>query len=194
MNEIKLIDRCLKKDKKAWDLFVQQYSKLIYWAIRKRSAASSFELSQDDINCIFQQVFLSILEGNKLLQLKDGKAIAGWLTIIAFNKTVDFMRRRIRDNKRLIPDMPILSSSNFEQELFHRDLLNVISNIIDTLPSKEKIVISLNLLKGRTHKEIAGIINIPVNTVSTIIARTKEKLKKELVKQGIKNLIENKHR
>ncbi len=188
MNEIKLINRCLKKDKKAWDLFVQKYSKLIYWAIRKRSAASSFELSQDDINCIFQEVFLSILEGNKLLQLKDAKAIAGWLAIIAFNKTVDFMRRRIRDNKRLIPDMPMLSSSNFKQELFHRDLLNVISNIVDTLPSKEKIVISLNLLKGRTHKEIAGIINIPVNTVSTTIARTKEKLKKELVKQGIKNL------
>ena len=187
MNEIKLISRCLKKDKKAWDLFVQRYSKLIYWAIRKRSAASSFELSQNDIDYIFQEVFLSILEGDKLLQLKDSKAIPGWLVIIASNKTVDFMRRRIRDNERLIPDMPILSSSDFKQELVHRDLLNTISNIIDRLPSKEKIIISLNLLKGRTHKETAGIINIPVNTVSTIIARTKNKLKKELAKQGIKN-------
>ena len=194
MNEIKLISRCLKKDKKAWDLFVQKYSKLIYWAIRKRSTASNFELSQDDIDCIFQEVFLSILEGDKLRQLKDSKAITGWLAIIAFNKTIDFMRRRIRENERLIPDTSILSSSNFKQELFHRDLLNVISNIIDTLPSKEKIIISLNLLKGRTHKEIAGIISMPVNTVSTTIARTKSKLKKELTKQGISNLSESKPR
>ena len=188
MNEIKLINRCLKKDKKAWDLFVQKYSKLIYWAIRKRSAASSFECSQDDVDCIFQEVFLSILEDNKLVQLKDAKAITGWLAIITFNKTVDFMRRRIRDRGRLIPDIPVLSSSNFEQELLHRDLLDVISNIINMLSCKEKIIISLNLLKGRTHKEIAGIMNISVNTVSTTIARTKEKLKKELIRQGIKNL------
>lgn len=194
MNEINLIDRCLKKDKKAWDLFVQKYSKLIYWAIRKRSAASSFELGQDDIDCIFQEVFLSILENNKLLQLKDVKAIAGWLAIIAANKTIDFMRRRIRDRERLIPDMPVLSSGNFEQELFHNDLLSVISDIIDTLSPKKKIIISLNLLKGRTHKEIAGIMNIPVNTVSTTIARTKEKLKKELTKQGISSLSEDKSR
>tara|TARA_B100000315_G_scaffold222025_1_gene225818 strand:- start:1160 stop:1726 length:567 start_codon:yes stop_codon:yes gene_type:complete len=188
MDKIKLINRCLKKDKKAWDLFVQKYSKLIYWAIRKRLAASSFESSQDDIDCIFQEVFLSILDGDKLIQLKDGKAIAGWLAITAFNKTVDFMRRRIRDRERLIPDMLVLSSSNFKQEILYGDLLNVVSDIIDMLPFRKKMIISLNLLKGRTHKEIAGIMNIPVNTVSTTIARAKDKLKKELTKQGIKNL------
>lgn len=188
MNEIELIRRCLQKEKKAWDVFVRKYSKLIYWAIRKRLNASGFKFSQDDIDGIFQDVFLSILEGDKLGQLKDPKIIPGWLAIIASNKTVDFMRCKIKEDKKLVIEMPVLKDDKFEEELYKRDLLNVLGNIIDTLPAKEKIVISLNLIEGRTHKEIAEITAMPVNTVSTIIARTKEKVKKGLERVGLKDL------
>lgn len=184
----KIIEGCLNKDKKSWDIFVQRYSKLIYWAIRKRLAVSSFESSQDDIDCIFQEVFVSILNGGKLFQLKDIKTIATWLAVIASNKTVDFMRCKIKEGKRLVIEMPVLKDDKFEEELYKRDLLNVLGNIIDTLPIKEKIVISLNLIEDRTHKEIAEITTMPVNTVSTIIARTKEKVKKGLEKMGLKDL------
>ena len=184
----KIIEGCLKKDKKSWDIFVQKYSRLIYWAIRKRLSGSGFSFNQDDIDCIFQEVFVSILNGGKLFQLKDIKTIASWLAVVASNKTIDFMRRKIKEDKRLVVEMPVLKDDKSEQELYKRDLLNVLGSIIDTLPIKEKIVISLNLIEGRTHKEIAEITAIPVNTVSTIIVRAKEKVKKELGKMGLKDL------
>jgi len=188
MNELELIKRCLQKEKKAWDVFVQKYSKLIYWAIRKRLNASGFKFNQDNIDGIFQEVFLSILEGDKLHQLKDPKIIPGWLAMIASNKTVDFMRRVIREDKRLVVDMPVLKDDNFRQELQQRDLFDLIGNSINSLSAKAKIAISFNLLQGRTHKEIANIMNIPANTVSTIIVRAKEKLKQDLERKGIKDL------
>ena len=188
MEVYKIIEGCLKKDKKVWDIFVQKYSRLIYWAIRKRLSGSGFSFNQDDIDCIFQEVFVSILNGGKLFQLKDIKTIASWLAVVASNKTIDFMRRKIKEDKRLVVEMPVLKDDKSEQELYKRDLLNVLGSIIDTLPIKEKIVISLNLIEGRTHKEIAEIIAVPVNTVSTVIARAKEKVKKELEKRGLKDL------
>ncbi|MCQ9207996.1 MAG: sigma-70 family RNA polymerase sigma factor [Omnitrophica bacterium] len=188
MNELELIKRCLKKDKKAWDIFVQQYSKLIYWAIRKRLTASGFKLDQDDINSIFQEVFLSILEGDKLRKLKDAQTIPGWLAIIASNKTVDFMRRAISDERRFVSDMPVLTEDKFKQKLYRRDLIDIVGSLINNLPAQVKIIISLNLLEQRTHKEIAAMMNIPINTVSTIIARTKQKLKEELERKGIADL------
>ena len=188
MNEIELIKRCLQKEKKAWDVFVQKYSKLIYWAIRKRLNTSGFKFDQDSINGIFQEVFLSILEGGKLGQLKDPKIIPGWLAMIASNKTVDFMRRTIREDRRLVVDMPVLKDDNFRQELHQRDLFDLIGSSINSLSDKAKIVISFNLLQGRTHKEIANIMNMPANTVSTLIARAKEKLKQDLERKGIKDL------
>jgi len=188
MNELELIKRCLQKEKKAWDIFVQKYSRLIYWAIRKRLSISSFKFSQDGIDSIFQEVFLSILEGDKLRQLRDAKMIPGWLAMIASNKTVDFMRRTIREDRRLVVDMPVLKDDNFKQELQQRDLIDLIGSSINGLSDKAKIVISFNLLQGRTHKEIANIMNIPANSVSTIIARAKEKIKQDLERKGIKDL------
>lgn len=187
MEEVQLIERCLKKDKKAWDIFVQKYSKLIYWAIRKRLGVSSFEYSQDDIDCIFQEVFLSILSGDKLLQLRNMKTIVSWLAVMTSNKTVDFMRRKIRETKRLVLNPPELKDDRHIQDLFDKDLLNIVNETMNVLSSKEKVIISLNLIENRTHKEISKILCLPVNTVSTVIARTKEKLRKELDKKGIKN-------
>ncbi|MBL7085122.1 MAG: sigma-70 family RNA polymerase sigma factor [Candidatus Omnitrophica bacterium] len=188
MNELELINRCLKKEKKAWDIFVQKYSRLIYWAIKKRLVASSFRFDQDDVNCIFQEVFLLILAEDNLQQLKDVKTVSGWLAAIASNKALDFMRHRIREDRRLVPDIPVLKDDKFKQELHRRDLRNLISTVINTLSPKEKIIISLNLIENRTHQEISEIVGISINTVSTTIARSKEKLKKELQRKGIKYL------
>lgn len=188
MNELELIKRCLEKEKKAWDVFVQKYSKVIYWAIRERLSASGFKFVQDDINGIFQEVFLSILEGDRLRQLKDAKTISGWLAMIASNKTIDFMRRAIRQDNRLVSEEPVLKDDNFEQELYRRDLLEAIGSSINALSARARLIMSFNLLQGRTHQEIAGIMNMPVHTVSTVIARAKEKLKQDLERKGITNL------
>jgi len=188
MNELELIKRCLKKEKKAWDIFVQKYSKLIYWAIRKRLTVSGFELRQDEIDVIFQEVFLAILEGGTLRQVKDAQTIPGWLASIASNKTVDFMRRAIRDERRFVSDIPVLTDDKFKQNLYRRDLADTVGSLINNLPAQVKTIISFSLLQQRTHKEIAAMMNISINTVSTTIARTKQKLKDELERKGIADL------
>jgi len=128
------------------------------------------------------------LYGNKLAQIRDTKMIASWLAVTASNETVDFMRREIKQNKRFISELPEIKDNRFKEELGQRESLELFEHLVSNLSSKEKIVISFNLIESRTHREIAGIIGIPINTVSTIIARTKEKLKKELVRKGLKDL------
>ncbi len=187
MNELELIKRCLKKEKKAWDVFVRKYSRVIYWAIKRRLGLSGFRFNQDDINGIFQEVFLSILENDRLRQVKDARTISGWLAMLAANKTIDFMRYASYEKGKLVAGMPVLKDDNLEQELQHRDLLEAIGNSINKLSAKARVVISLNLLEGRSHQEIAGMMNLSVNTVSTTIARSKEKLKQDLETKGIKD-------
>ena len=178
MNEAELINRCRQKDKKAWDVFVQRYSKLIYWSIRKRLSASGFGAKQEDIESIFQEVFLSILEGDKLQQVKDAKTLPAWLAVIGANKTVDFIRSKIRQERKMELNSSILKDADSKQELETKDLINAIGNAINSLSAREKVIISLNLFEGKTHKEIAAIIDMPTNTVSVIIYRVKEKIKK----------------
>lgn len=185
MDEAEIIRRCLNKDKKAWNIFIKKYSRLVYWAIRKRLAVSGFTYNEADIEDIFQEVFLALFKGNKLSQLKNAKFLPGWLSMTASNKTVDFMRQKVRLEQNLVFARPVFRDDTFQQELFNQDAIAEVKEIINTLSDKEKVIISLNLLEGRTHKETAQITGIPINTVSTVVSRTKEKLKIELEKRGV---------
>ena len=187
MKDSELIKRCTKKDKKAWSLFIDRYSRLIYWAIRKRLTRSGFYHDEADVEDIFQEVMLAILKGDKLLQLKDLKYLPGWLSIAASNKTVDYMREKLSSKQGLVVDIPEFIDDTFAHGLLEKDTISLIKEVIKALSDKERIVISLNILENRTHKEIAQMAKMPVNTVSTIIARTKEKIKKELKKKGLEN-------
>jgi len=184
MNDAELIKRCLSKDKKAWNLFIQKYSRLIYWAIQKRLSLSGFSCNQADIEDIFQDVFVTILRDNKLLQLKNAQYLAGWLSMIASSRAVDFMRRKAHREHSLVVDPPALKDITLTQQLSDRDFAAQIKEIVASLSDRERIIISLNVLEGKTHKEIAHIVGSPINTISTVIARTKEKIKNKLRKRG----------
>jgi len=130
-SESELIKGCLDKQKKTWDIFVQKYSKLIYWAIRKRLAHSGFQFNQDDVGEIFQEVFLSILNSDKLRQIKNPKTITGWLVVISSNKAVDFMRGKIRRDQRIAINDSEGKDDNLRQELCRRDLALLIDSIVN---------------------------------------------------------------
>ena len=187
MNEAELIKLCLEKDKKAWSIFIERYSRLVYWSIRKRLLISGFQCDESDIEDIFQEVFLMILRDKKLSQLKGAKFIPGWLAMVASNKTVDFIRKNSRREENLVVENEAFVDYSLGQDLFDQDIFKVVKEVIDTLSDKERIIITLNLLEEKTHGEIAGILRIPANTVSTVIARTKEKLRQGLKERGVEN-------
>ena len=176
MSEQELIKRCLKQDKRAWGVFIDKYSRLVYWAIRKRLAASNLQQSQADIEDIFQEVFVTILQEAKLSQLKDPKKISAWLIMITSNNAISFMRKKSIRERSFDPDIIVARDDSFSQNLLVRDELLVVKEVIDRFSDKEKTVISLCLLEEKTHQQIAEILNIPVNSVSTIVARAKNKL------------------
>jgi RNA polymerase sigma-70 factor (ECF subfamily) len=145
---------------------------------------SSFTFNEDDVQNIFQEVFLSIIKENRLTQVKDSKMISGWLAMVASNKTIDFMREKIRATQRFAIDQPQLKGIDSIKALFDKETEIILKNIINALSDREKIIISLNLFEERTHKEIGCILGIPVNTISTIISRVKIKLKEQLKNKG----------
>jgi RNA polymerase sigma factor (sigma-70 family) len=182
MDKIKLIRLCLRKDKKAWKIFLKKYGKIIYWAIRKRIEKITSQYQQNDIEDIFQEVFLTLFEGNKLSQLKNIQFLPGWLAMVSSNKTIDYMRKKISNKENLTIDFTTFKDNSFKESLLNRDDFAVVNATIENLSDKEKIIISLNILEEKTHQEIAEITNLSINTISTIIARTKEKIKNNLKK------------
>lgn len=202
-NPEELVLGCINKDRKSWDAFVERYSKVVYWAIRDRLRRYGYDHSEEDINDIHQDVFVALWAGDKLKQLRDPGKVAGWLAMVAGNATVEYFRRMKRqsppnsisiyeqiykngegDTKALEEVLPSgVAGPDRQAQL--SEARAELASAIEGLNPKERMAAGMNLLHGMKHAEIAAALGIPVNTVSTTVARAKNNLKEKLKKKRL---------
>lgn len=201
----KLLESCIKKDKDAWDAFVEKYSKLILWAIRDRLIRFRYDFSDGDVEDIHQEVFVSLWSDNRLAQIKDRRKVAGWIVMVAGNAAIDYFRRMKRQmppnavslfeetivseegEGKILADLLPAQTANPGREFHLNEFRRMLETELDLLEPKKRIIVKLNLINGMKHREISEALNLPIDTVSAIIARTKEKLKEILKQKGIEN-------
>jgi len=181
-----LLKSCSMGDERAWSFLIERFSPLVRWAIRSKISRSTLYVDENDISDIFQQTFAQIWRKNRLKDLRNPKAIASYLTIIAQNLAVDFLRSR----KRLInlciteDNLNLLAIDNPRDESQNKQLCKEVDLFIDALPLRERRIMTLELFYDLKHREISAVMGVPLNTVSTIIARIKDNLRKNLRSKG----------
>lgn len=101
------------------------------------------------------------------LFLKSVEKRKNWIEI-----EFDAVCESLHDNNKMNP----------EHDFLHIELRNNIQCALDTLDERLKFPIILFYFEGRSYKEIADILCIPIGTVMSRIARAKVYLKRELIK------------
>ncbi len=181
--------------------FVKRFQGVATTAIKMRLRRWGCPFQLEDVKDIVQNVFLDIWERNKLEQVRDRDKIEGWLAIVSQNAAIDYIRHNSSFTNRLhttianpeggeavdLVDLIPSDAADPLEETSAAELKLVLDELINALPAREHLVITLNFLHEKTQREIAELLRIPVNTVSTIISRTKAKLKQELEKKGYKD-------
>lgn len=193
-----LVDRCLLKDKAAWEEFVLRFKAVVEKSVRARLSRHNFPYTVEDVKDITQNIFLDIWENDSLEKVRDEDKITGWIVIVSQNAAIDFIRR----NKKLLRHSEVfideedkehnkldalISASNPLEELADKELSQTLDALIDSLEPRDNLVIKLNLLHGLAYKEIAVLLKIPINTVATVIRRSTLKLRESLLKRGYKD-------
>lgn len=190
-----LVNRCIGKDKAAWNEFVLRFKAIAEKSVRLRLNRHNFPHTIEDIKDITQSVFLDIWEGNKLELVKDQEKITGWMVIVAQNAAIDFIRKT-RNLTRRSPVVlneegvefditdTLTAKSNPVDELSTLELADTLDTLINALEPRDRLILKLNLLHSQSHKEIAALLKLPQNTVSTIIRRSLLKLRESLERRG----------
>lgn len=192
-----LVRLCLRKDPGAWEEFLGRFSRLVSWAIERSFNRCRFPFQKEDLEDVFQQVFLHLWEG-ALSGVQGNDRLEGWLAIVSYRVTIDYVRRekrkgqetfslegRLGEEKKdaafegLLPTKGEDPRHHLEEKVFQKTL----SDIFETLTEKESCVLRLNLLEEKTHSEISELLKLPIGTVSSIIQRTKEKVRSALKKR-----------
>lgn len=171
-----LIDRCRMGDQEAHFRLYKLYSRAMY------NVGYRITGNEEDAEDVLQEAFVSAF---KNLQSYRGDATFGaWLKRIVVNKSINVLNKR---NENLIAREEAFDVPVEEDESHYMPELSVerVKKCIEMLPDGYRTVLSLYLLEGYDHEEIAGIMGITESTSKSQLNRAKGKLKELLIKKQL---------
>jgi RNA polymerase sigma-70 factor, ECF subfamily len=136
----------------------------------------------DDAQDLTQEAFIKALQHRE--QIKDPQKAAHWLSRIASNTAIDFLRRHGRVSFSDIDDIPepIIAPPEHspEQLLLRSERRSYLHRGLDQLTEKERLAIMLRDVDGLPAEEVARQLNCSKATVRSHIANARIKFKRYL--------------
>jgi RNA polymerase sigma-70 factor (ECF subfamily) len=130
-----------------------------------------------------QETFIRLYRS--LGQFRGEASLKTYITRIAMNLSLNELRRRKRRRAR-ITGRPVEEFHNLEakgESAGRRDTRKMVRQAIGQLDDKFRTVVVLRLIDGYSTDETAKILDIPVGTVLSRLARAQEKLKAVLINE-----------
>ena len=175
-----LIRRCLAKNPGAWNDFVDRYLGLIYHVVQHTAHLRSVPLKAEDTEDLAAEVLLEIVHADYavLRQFKGNSSLATYLTVVARRKCVKELARRA-EARSVQPAAAAAVEEEGDEKASGLERLEEVERLLSKLPSREREVVRLHYIEGRTYEEISTQLNIPVNTIGPILSRARKKLRGE---------------
>jgi RNA polymerase sigma-70 factor (ECF subfamily) len=177
-----LIRRCLHHEPGSWNDFVDRFLGLVYHVVQHTAHLRSFPLRPEDTEDLAAQVLLHLVDNDYavLRNFRGNSSLAAYLTVIARRTCVQELARRAgtREANNRTP------AENAAEEAPARpkaglETLEEVSKLLKKLPSRERAVVRLFYLEGRSYEEISTQLNVPVNSIGAILSRARKKLRGE---------------
>ena len=175
----KLIDECLKGDRRAQFKIYKLYYKAMF--------NTSFRIvnHKSEAEDIMQESFLKAF--TNMYDYKGDVSFGAWMKRIVINTSIDAVRKR----KINFENIENIDSSMITEEVDENLIAEKISPEVifretELLPAGYRIVFSLYLIENYSHDEISRILNISPSTSRSQYMRAKAKLLNNLKKKYLK--------
>ncbi len=196
MNDLELLQSCLKANKQAWAEFILRYSRLIYNYIHSVLSVNGHSASAEQLEDIFQEILHSLIKDNyrklSTYRGKNGCSLASWLRQVTVNYTIDYLRKfkpiasldARNDEGFSLADTLVDQSPGAAEFLSDRDKRRALTECIDRLDSDEQYFLELFLNRGLTLEEIREHFKIDRGAVDMRKSRILQKLQECFKKKG----------
>ncbi|HEY7425880.1 MAG TPA: RNA polymerase sigma factor, partial [Gemmataceae bacterium] len=161
-----LLKRCLAHQPGAWNDFIDRFLGLIYHVVHHTAHLRSTPLGPEDTEDLAAEVLLQIVGGDYavLRQFKGNSSLATYLTVIARRICVHELSRRFA-TREVQPAPGNADLNEVEEEETPRtsglESLEEVEKLLSKLPSREREVVRLHYIEGRSYEEISTEMGIP---------------------------------
>ncbi len=177
----KLLHRCLARQPRAWEDFVDRFLGLVVHVVGHTGKARSIRLTTQDSEDLAAEVFLAFVNDDYaiLRRFRGESSLATYLTVVARRVTVrELLKRRTTSTLSEAVQQKAAQdngSSKVEERFSNRD---EVDRLMDGLKETEAEVIRLYHLEGKTYQEISSTVGMSENSIGPTLSRAREKMRR----------------
>ena len=168
-----LLQRCLAHQPGAWNDFVDRFLGLIYHVIHHSAHLRSMVLKPEDTEDMAADILLQIVQGDYaiLRQFRHQSSLATYSRLSHASACMNSAAAAARD---VLPAQGGSAKGEAEQEEAPKPRLGLenleeVEKLLNKLPSREREIVRLYYLEGRTYEEISTAVHVPVNSIGPIL-------------------------
>ena len=166
-----LVEQCLNGQQQAQQDLYQKYVQAMY------NVAVRMVNHSEDAEDIIQEVFVKVFRN--LHTFQGESTLGAWIKRITVNTTLNFIRKEKRNK-----EVDLAEGTDIPEIIEEIDAAKYsmaqIHHAIKQLPERCRVVLSLFLIEGYQHQEIAAILGITVSTSKTQYRRGRQLLQEIL--------------
>lgn len=196
--DVLLIEHFLEGNIDALETLFEKYNRMVY------RVAIKITKDHEDANDVVQETFLKVYKSINTFRKKS--SFETWLYRIVVNLSLNTVKRRKRRRELPIDQVFGNGTTNdvdSETEIFRtqnsvassarslntahydephirverKELRQAVTQAVDSLPTKQKVVVVLHEFEGLTHPEIASILKCSVGTVRSRLHYARKRLR-----------------
>lgn len=178
-DERSLVLRLIEGDEDAFcELYAAYKNRLIYFAMR-------FLKSREYAEDIFQDAFAVVWQGRRFIN--PDASFSAYLYTIVRNRILNQLRDLSNQDK--LREQILLQAVNYtnetKDEIIANDLRQFISRALQQLTPRQREIFQMSRERQKSHREIAEVLGISVNTVQESISISLRTLRTYLEKNSI---------
>jgi RNA polymerase sigma factor (sigma-70 family) len=140
-----------KTVRQGFEMLVNLYSEKLYWQIRR------IVVSHDDADDVLQNTLIKAWLNLNSFQKKS--KISTWLSRIAINEAIDFIRKKQRTDNISADDNPTVSNQLMADEYFDGDETQAqLQEAIALLPPVQRAVFNMRYFEEMKYSQISEIL------------------------------------
>jgi len=175
-----LLQRCLSRQGRAWEDFVDRFLGLVIHVINHTAQARSIAIAAHDREDLASEVFMAILADDfgVLRRFRGQSSLATYLTVISRRVVVrELLKRRIVPNPADTAAMTEVAdgSLSHEERLANREQ---VERLLDELQGEDADIVRLFHIEGKSYHEISRQTGVPENSIGPALSRARAKLRR----------------
>ena len=178
-DERSLVLRLIEGDEDAFcELYAAYKNRLIYFAMR-------FLKSREYAEDIFQDAFAVVWQGRRFIN--PDASFSAYLYTIVRNRILNQLRDLSNQDKlrEQILSQAVNYTNETKDEIIANDLRQFISRALQQLTPRQREIFQMSRERQMSHREIAEVLGISVNTVQESISMSLRTLRTYLEKNSI---------